>query len=87
MKEEISKMIWEKMDELRSSIHFSGYGRFTNFSTLERIGEKFGIKKEKIRKWLIKNKIKETTRAEELSLTDWVRLTRTITHLKPVKLN
>ena len=43
MKEEITKMIWEKMDELRTSNHFSGYGRFSSTSTLERIGNEIGI--------------------------------------------
>jgi hypothetical protein len=43
MKEEIAKMIWKKMDELRTSIHFSGYGRFSSTSTLERIGNEIGV--------------------------------------------
>lgn len=43
MKEDITKMIWQKNDELRSSVHFSGYGRFSSISTLERIGNEIGI--------------------------------------------
>jgi len=43
MKEEIEKLIWERMDELRSSKHFSGYGRFSDTSTLQRIGKEIGM--------------------------------------------
>lgn len=47
MKEEIEKLIWEKMDGLRSSNHFSGYGRFSSTSTLQRIGKEIGLEQLK----------------------------------------
>ncbi len=47
MKEEITKMIWKKIDELRKSIHFSDYGKFSSSSTLERIGNEIGIEQLK----------------------------------------
>ena len=43
MKEEIDNLIWEKMNQLRSSKHYSGFGRFFNTSTLQRIGNEIGL--------------------------------------------
>ena len=47
MQEEIEKLIWKKMDELRSSNHFSDYNRFSSTSTLQRIGKEIGLEQLK----------------------------------------
>lgn len=47
MKEDITKLILQKTDELKKSGRFNGYGRFSSNSTLERIGNKFGIEELK----------------------------------------
>lgn len=43
---------------------------------INNLSKKLGIEKEKIRDWLLKNKISPNERAEALSIEDWKRLTR-----------
>ena len=58
MQEEIEKLIWKKMDELRSSNHFSDYNRFSSTSTLQRIGKEIGL--EQLKKVISNNELVQT---------------------------